>query len=265
MKINTLLAVSAFAATAFLSLPFNMASAAESQLSLEQRITQLEQQAKTRGLLQTNMSIQLNELQNEVKELRGIIEEHDYKLEQIQERQRDIYRDIEDRLSGVHTNATDNTNPQELATNTTDSVVSPQVTEQVKQTITDSDDGRSEFDAAFKLVRNRQYPQAIQGFESFLAKYPSGDFSDNARFWIGQVYYAQSNLIEAEKQFLLLRSDFPDSSKMSAAILKLAEIKVKQQQWNMAKKLYNEVLSQYTGAPQQLARKGLQDIKQAGH
>lgn len=258
MKINTLLAVSAFAATAFLSLTANMASAAESQLSVEQRVQLLEQQAQTRNQLQSDMSIQLIELQKEVKELRGIIEEHDYKLQQIQERQRDLYRDIENRLSSLPKTGT------KKPTNTQTTVKAKPVT---KGTVpeTASNDGRTEFEAAFKLVRNKKYAEAVQGFEAFIAKYPTSAYSDNARFWIGQVYYAQSNLVEAEKQFTLLRSEYPQSSKLSAAMLKLAEINVKQQKWQQAKDLYNEIMTKYSGATQQLARKGLQDIKSTGH
>jgi len=40
---------------------------------------------------------------------------------------------------------------------------------------------------------------------------------------------------------------------------------VKQQKWQQAKDLYNEIMTKYSGATQQLARKGLQDIKNAGH
>lgn len=259
MKGHSLLLVATFVATACFS------ASAESQLSLEQRITQLEQQNQTSRQIQSQMSIQLTELQKEVKELRGIIEEHDFKLQQMQERQRDIYRDIEDRFSAM---------PQTSATNT-QAVTSPQdntatannnaSTNTVTTPAISSSDGRSEFEAAFKLVRSKQYIKAISGFESFLQKYPNSDYSDNARFWIGQIYFAQSKLSDAEKQFLQLRNDFPQSSKVSAAILKLAEIKAKQQQWEQARALYNEVLNGYTGAPQQLARKGLQALKQAGH
>jgi tol-pal system protein YbgF len=254
MKINTLLAVSAFAATAFFSLQLN---AADTQLSVEQRVQMLEQQAQTRFQLQSDMSIQLIELQKEVKELRGIIEEHDYKLQQIQERQRDLYRDIENRLSGLP-----KPNSGSARANST-AVTRPAVTPTVSETTTN--DGRAEFEAAFNLVRNKQYGEAVQDFEKFIAKYPASAYSDNARFWIGQVYYAQSNLVEAEKQFILLKADYPQSSKLSAGMLKLAEIYAKQQKWQQASDLYNEIMAKYSGATQQLARKGLQDIKNAGH
>ena len=247
---------------------------AASPLSLEQRLQQLEQQLETKTRLQSDMSIQLIELQKEVRELRGIIEEHDYKLKQIQDRQRDLYRDIENRLSSLPANSGNSapatTNRTPATTNRTpatmtpsSSVVSPNVASKVREAVSGNE--RAEFETAFKHVRNREYTKAIGGFQSFLTKYPSGAYSDNARYWIGQVYFAQSKFDEAEQQFNLMRTEFPNSTKMPSALLKLAEIKVSQKKWEDAKTLYNEVLNNYTGANQQLARKGLLDIKQQGH
>lgn len=257
------LSVAALVAT--FSLPLSA-----SEQSLEQRIQQLEQKNQTQALLQNQMSEQLIELQKEVRELRGIIEEHDYKLQQIQDRQRDLYRDIENRLSslpqgGASTSTSSTPATSTPTTSTSTSVVSPTTAESVRQAVGSSGNERAEFEAAFKLVRNREYNKAIESFEMFLTKFPAGSYSDNARFWIGQVYFAQSKFAEAEQQFNLMRTEFPDSSKMSAAMLKLAEIKVRQEKWEEAKAIYNEIVAKYSGAQQQLARKGLQDIKQKGH
>lgn len=257
--------VAAFVATTSLSL------SAESQLSLEQRINQLEQQSQTRNQIQSEMSMQLIELQKEVKELRGIIEEHDYKLQQIQDRQRDLYRDIENRLSSLPQGTSQTSTPQNTTTSaassgtaTTPAAQTGSTASTTRPSITSGSE-RTDFESAFKLVRNRQYNDAIGAFEAFIAKYPAGGYSDNARFWIGQVYFAQSKFDDAERQFNMLRNDYPDSSKMSAAMLKLAEINVKKENWAAAKAIYNEIVAKYSGAQQQLARKGLQDIKQAGH
>ncbi|MCW8879613.1 MAG: tol-pal system protein YbgF [Kangiellaceae bacterium] len=261
MKVNSFFSVAALVATT----SFSSFVLAQSNLTLEQRIEQLEQQNQTRSQLQSQMSMQIIELQKEVKELRGIIEEHDYKLQQIQDRQRDLYRDIENRLSALPKGGAVSSTPSSSTTTTPSDppVINPGTTKAVKETV--SGDGRVEFENAFKLVRNRNYDQAVQSFESFLQNYPTSGYADNARFWIGQVYFAQSKFSEAEQQFSLLRTEYPESSKMSAAILKLAEIKVRLENWEEAKALYSEVVNKYTGAPQQLARKGLQDIKAKGH
>jgi len=250
--------VTAFAVTNALPL------SAQSQLSSEQRISQLEQKNLTQNQLLKEMSMQMIELQKENKELRGIIEEHEFKLQQIQDRQRDLYRDIENRLSALPAAGA---TPSAAQTSPTveNKVISPDTQNNVRQAVTSSGGERGEFEEAFKLVRNREYSNAIASFEAFLVKYPSGSYSDNARFWIGQVYFAQGKLDDAEKQFNMLRADYPDSSKMSATMIKLAEIKVRQEKWEEAKAIYNEVVNKYTGAQQQLARKGLQDIKQSGH
>jgi len=256
MKGNSLLLVAAIVATT--SLPLF----ADNHLSLEQRIQQLEQQNITRGRLQTDLTMQVIELQKEVKALRGQVEEHEYKLQQIQERQRDLYRDIETRLSGVSATP--------VSKGTTSSATQPKpvigagVANSVKQSVV-GDQGRLEFETAFKLVRNKQYSQAIDSFKAFLKKYPNGNYSDNARFWIGQVYFAQSKFTEAEQQFELMKQEFPDSSKLAAALLKLAEIKVRQEKWQQARSIYSEIIQRYTGSPQQLARKGLDDIKASGN
>ncbi|MET1255772.1 tol-pal system protein YbgF [Aliikangiella maris] len=255
MKVSPIYLVAALAATTSLSV------FAQSQLSVEQRLQYLEQQLQTKTQLQAQMNQQLSALQDEVKELRGLVEEHGYQLNQIQERQRDLYRDIENRLSALPRTAvpTAQSSPPSTTAKTT------RQPSQSVTTPTASGSERDAFEAAFKLVRNRQYSEAIKGFEEFLTQYPQGSFSDNARFWIGQVYFAQSNLVEAEKQFNLLRQDFPESTKLSTALLKLAEIKTKQGNWEEAKSLYNEIINNYGGAQQQLARKGLQELKQAGH
>lgn len=224
---------------------------------LEQRIQRLESENKTRSKLQLEMNMQLVELQKEVKELRGILEEHDYKLQQIQERQRDLYRDIESRLSGQP--------PKQSQNQVSNSNLDTSSAKIDSKRTTYSNDERTEFEAAFKMVRSKEYSKAVQSFEVFLHKYPSGDYSDNARFWVGQVYFAQREFDRAERQFNLLKTQYPQSSKLSSAMLKLADIKVRQKKWDEAKAIYNEVLTKYTGAQQQLARKGLQDIKKAGH
>ena len=60
-------------------------------------------------------------------------------------------------------------------------------------------------------------------------------------------------------------AEFPDSSKSAAAKLKLGDIFLKQEKWADAKSYYTDVADNYTGAQGQLARKGLDKIKKAGH
>lgn len=230
---------------------------AESNQSLEQRIQHLEELNQTRNKVQADISYQLSELQREVRLLTGQVEDNNFKLKQIQDRQRDLYRDIESRLSGLSGQNTGGASNKGQTTKP--------VTNKVPATTTDSGEARRKFEAAFALVRNKDYTAAITAFTDFLSQYPSSSYSANAHYWMGQVYLVQGNLDDAERQFAQLVAAFPDSSKSAAAKLKLGDIFLKQEKWADAKSYYTDVADNYTGAQGQLARKGLDKIKKAGH
>ncbi len=255
---------------------FNMLSstvlAESASLSLEQRVQHLEELNRTRNKVQADISYQLSELQREVRSLTGQVEDNNFKLKQIQDRQRDLYREIESRFSKSSSNesSTQNASQNNTGSNTTNqNTVANSTLNQSSAKINgpkiDEADARREFEVAFLLVRNKDYAKAISSFSDFLVKYPSSNYSANARFWMGQVYLVQNNQADAQKQFEALISEFPSSSKTLAAKLKLADLFLKQELWSKAKNYYADVASTSKGASLQLANKGLIKIKQAGH
>jgi tol-pal system protein YbgF len=64
--------------------------------TVAQRLDRLERLLSSRGLL--DMLQQIQQLQDEVRQLRGQIEVQDHKLEQLSERQRNLYADVDQRL-----------------------------------------------------------------------------------------------------------------------------------------------------------------------
>jgi len=234
---------------------------AESNQALEQRILQLEQLNQNQSKTIAELTLQVNDLQREIRNLNGQVEDNSYQLKQIQDRQRELYRDIEQRLAGLKSTTADKANQP---TNDAASVSSQKPVGK-SPSGTNEVSARKDFEAAFALVRNKDYLSAIKAFEIFLQNYPSSSYGANARFWMGQVYYVQGNLKDAELQFKLLLADFPESTKATGAKLKLADIYLKQKLWVQAKERYQEVVDNATGAQQQLARKGLDKIKKAGY
>lgn len=76
---------------------------AASDPTLETRLARLEQLLNNQGLLQ--MLQQLDALHEEVKALRGLAETQGYELEQLKQRQRDLYADIDRRLQKLQAEA----------------------------------------------------------------------------------------------------------------------------------------------------------------
>jgi len=245
----------------------NIVSAEIPAMTLLERVTYLELRAQSQNKLQADLSYQFNDIQRQIRELTGQIEEHDFKLKQIQDRQRDLYRDIEYRLSNLSPSGSvklaplkDNkVKPLADAANAADSDLNNN--NQSKNTPL----ARREFERAFALVRSKQYQASIVAFKAFLKNYPATSYSANARYWMGQVYMVQNSLDNAAEQFILLTSEFPNSTKTANAMLKLGDIYVKQKKWTSAKAYFNRVAENYTGAKQQLAKNGLQKIREAGY
>lgn len=252
-------------------------SAESEQRQLQQASAVQDQQAQLRNQVIADLQIQVTALQEEVRLLTGKVEEQDYKMSQLLERQRELYRDIDRRLSGASASgsstepATVNTVPalpEPAVTEPVAVVSAPVVTEPVKPakpSAKGSKDVEAEqkaYDAIFPLVRNKQYSEAAKAYIDFLQQYPDGRNAANARYWLGQVYYVQGSNEDAETQFKLVMSQHADSPKASDALLKLATIEERRGAVAAAKALFQQVVQKYPGSSSAAAaQKRLQDLR----
>jgi len=76
------------------------------------------------------------------------------------------------------------------------------------------------YDTAYADYTKGRYALAVQGFEDYLASYPSTDLSDNAQYWIGESHFAQKKYPEAVADFEKLLKQWPASDKAAAGLLK---------------------------------------------
>ena len=207
-----------------------------SNLSASEQLEQTKRQLEAQKRAQLNLQNQLTELQDEVNELRGVTELHTHQLTQILERQRELYQEIERRV----TQATQQVAvpPSSIAVNnvgqTPDVNYSSDLTE------------NEAYDRAVNMVlKDKQYDQAIPAFKEFLGKYPSSSYAANAHYWLGQLLFNKGELAHAEKEFNTVVTRFKDSTKRSDAMLKLGMVAQKQNNVAKAKQLYQQVISEY--------------------
>ncbi|MDA3896279.1 MAG: tol-pal system protein YbgF [Desulfobacteraceae bacterium] len=64
------------------------------------------------------------------------------------------------------------------------------------------------------------YETARQGFEKFLEIYPKSDKADNARFWIGEIYFTEEWYQKAIVEYQKVIENYPTGNKVQAAYLK---------------------------------------------
>jgi tol-pal system protein YbgF len=108
---------------------------------------------------------------------------------------------------------------------------------------------RELYQQAYADLALGNYEIAIQGFETYLEHYPETEFSDNARYWIGECYYGQKKHAEAIEAWNTLLRDFPSSDKVPDARVKKGMSLEHLGRRSQALLEYRYVLDRYPNAP----------------
>jgi tol-pal system protein YbgF len=72
----------------------------------------------------------------------------------------------------------------------------------------------------YRVFKEDKFSDAREQFETLLKDYPENEYSDNARFWIGETYYKESNYEDAILAYEELLKKNPNSEKVPGALLK---------------------------------------------
>ena len=213
--------------------------------SIEERLNQLERVMDARNVAQMALLEQMNTLQSEVAELRGRSEEHAYQLEQILQRQREIYQELDRRLAAAPV-----ANSEQVAGIDAGVAMSANLSE------------NEAYDRAIKLVlEEKRYADAIPAFQQFLERFPQSSYAANAHYWLGQLLFADGKLEPAKQQFTTVVDNYPDSNKRADCLLKLGRIAQQQQQPQAARSYFQRVIDSYASFTEaDLARKQLAEM-----
>ena len=97
------------------------------------------------------------------------------------------------------------------------------------------------------LIRNRQYEMAITQLEALIVRFPDGDYTANAYYWLGQVQAAKTNpdFEKARQALAQVISYFPEHSKVPDAAYALGKVYYKLGDCDRGTDLLQQVIDQY--------------------
>jgi tol-pal system protein YbgF len=195
--------------------------------SPDDRIARLERMLKAKQASEFETQQRLDTLQQEVLDLRGLTEQQNYQINQMLQRQRQLYEDIAN-LS--------NTKSASVVSTTTTS--EPSVSSSLGET--------ASYEGAVNLVlKERKYDEAIPAFRNFIKLYPDSTYAANANYWLGQLLYNKGEFVEATQAFNTVVNKFKDSNKRADSLVKLGMIAQKSADVVGAKRFYQQVLNEY--------------------
>ena len=242
-----------------------------------------------------DLVLQVQELQDEVRTLRGQVEEQSREIENLKRRQRDQYLDLDQRISDLRNGqpvgasaagaaaaqsaagqapapgpsaASGADVPEVRAPMETESAVTaigqPQAESQAAAP--SPEDEKAAYDQAFQALKDLRYADAAEQFQAFLTRYPGSEYADNAQYWLGESYYVTRNYDLALTAFQDLLDHFPDSPKAPDALLKIGYTHYELEQWDSARAALTQVQEQYPDSTlSRLAENRLRSMRMEGH
>ncbi|MCG8706938.1 cell division protein CpoB [Brenneria sp. 4F2] len=203
--------------------------------SVEDRVTQLERISNAHSQVLTQLQQQLSDTQRDIDNLRGQIQESQYQLNQVVERQKQIYQQI-DGLSSSSSSA---------AAPAPDAAGDNPAANSSAAPVSSGDANTDYNEAAALVLEKKQYDQAISAFQAFIKKYPDSTYQPNANYWLGQLNYNKGKKDDAAYYFANVVKNYPKSPKSAEALLKVGVIMQEKGQADKAKAVYQQVVKMY--------------------
>lgn len=189
--------------------------------------------------------IKVQQLQQEVMRLNGMVEEQAHELRTLKAQSLERYIDLDRRL-GLLAGGTGDPLPD--AAEQSSAPASESGTPRPSSTAAVAQPGESQaYQAAYSLVRSQQFNEAVTAFQQFLQDYPSGRFTPNAHYWLGELHLVTSppDTEAARQSFMLLLDMYPDDSKVPDALFKLGRIHYSKGNRERAREFLDRLISEY--------------------
>ncbi|WP_175626386.1 MULTISPECIES: tol-pal system protein YbgF [Oxalobacteraceae] len=198
------------------------------------------QQSKAETSAVLTLSNQNDALKQEISRLNGQIEVLSNEVQNLQQRQKDFYVDLDNRLRKLE--------PQVVAVDGKDAMV--------------GQSEQSAYDNALALFKAGDYKKSGTSFADFIQRYPESAYAPSAQYWIGNAYYAQRDYKNAIAAQQALLKKYPDNPKAADALLNIASSQVELKDRSAAKKTLESLVAKFPNAPAaQTAKERLANFK----
>ena len=213
--------------------------------------------------------MQLQQMQDDIARLRGQVEVQENEIRQLKQEGLDRYQDLDGRisqLSSAPANAGGGSaaGAAQCAAIAANNAPTPPASAGAPAASSEPGDPAKEklyYDAAFDLIKAKDFDKASQAFNAFLRKYPNSQYAGNAQYWLGEVNLAKGDLQAAGQAFAKVSQAYPTSNKVPDSLYKLGGVEQKLGRTDRAKGMYQQVISQYPGtSAAQLAQRDLKSL-----
>lgn len=178
------------------------------------------------------LASQIEALRGEIARLRGQVEVLANQGELAEQRQKDLYLDIDTRLRKLE-------QAQEQASAA--AAAAKPAGEPQEASAAEA----KAYQAALDQFKLGNYALAVAAMQNFLVDYPASPLAPNAQYWVGMAHSGQRDYKAAIAAQRKLLSEWPDSQKAPDALLSIASAQETMGDRKSAQKTLEEVIAKY--------------------
>ena len=251
------------------------------EFQLNEKFTNFEKSNKVDPKLINSLSERINTLFDDLSKLRGEVEVLTYALQTSEERQKVLYKELNERLQKIEDSAlkiennvnTAESSPtnQPLTQNNLiiqEEEVLPEIApEPIPQAadlppLVDKNIEYQEFEDAKKLITATKYKEAFDALDKFVVNYPSSELLPEAKYNLGYTQFALRNYKAAINTFNKIVLEYPDNPIAPNSLYQVSNSQIQLTRITKAKQTLRTLIKKYPNAdiiPS--AKKRLKDLE----
>lgn len=188
---------------------------------------------------------QMQQMQQEIMELRGQLEEQSYRVRRLEKQRLEDYESLEKRLRENTQGRSSKSASPSVSSSIAAGKSRPKTSSASSSKKTASTGERQAYQKGFQQLKKQQLDKAQVSFEAFIREYPDGQYTPNAYYWLGELYLTESNLPKARGTFGTLVKRYPDFRKTPESSFKLAKIYDQMGDQQKSKALLQKIVRDY--------------------
>jgi tol-pal system protein YbgF len=251
------------------------------EFEINEKFTNFEKSNKVDPKLINNFSERISSLFDDLAKLRGEVEVLTYSLQTSEERQKVLYKELNERLQKIEESALkieNNVNSVESPTENKpltqnnliiqeDEVLPEIAPEPIPEAadlppLVDKNLEYQEFEDAKKLITATKYKEAFDALDKFVVNYPSSELLPEAKYNLGYTQFALRNYKAAINTFNKIVLEYPDNPIAPNSLYQVSNSQIQITRITKAKQTLRSLIKKYPNAdiiPS--AKKRLKDLE----
>jgi len=251
------------------------------EFEINEKFTNFEKSNKVDPKLINNFSERINSLFDDLAKLRGEVEVLTYSVQTSEERQKVLYKELNERLQKIEESALkieNNVNliefPTEKKTLTQNNLIiqedevlpeiAPELIPEAADLppLVDKNLEYQEFEDAKKLITATKYKEAFDALDKFVVNYPSSELLPEAKYNLGYTQFALRNYKAAINTFNKIVLEYPDNPIAPNSLYQVTNSQIQLTRITKAKQTLRTLIKKYPNADiVTSAKKRLKDLE----